>query len=137
MIFGRANEEIAALRAARVPIEIIPGVTAALGAAAGLQISLTPREKARRLQFITAHAHDGKLPLVSTGFAWWRSVEYLRARDSGGENRMRRLIFGTIIGSLVAIAAVAAAIYYYERPCVLRIAVPRDSDDQAIMAAAT
>ena len=29
---------------------------------------------------------------------------------------MRRLIFGTIIGSLVVIAAVAAAIYYYERP---------------------
>ena len=49
---------------------------------------------------------------------------------------MRRLIFGTIIGSLVVIAAVAAAIYYYERPSVLRIAVPRDSDDQAIMAAA-
>ena len=49
---------------------------------------------------------------------------------------MRRLIFGTIIGSLVAIAAVAAAIYYYERPSLLRIAVPRDSDDQAIMAAA-
>jgi hypothetical protein len=49
---------------------------------------------------------------------------------------MRRLIFGTIIGILVAIAAVAAAIYYYERPSVLRIAVPRDSDDQAIMAAA-
>ena len=49
---------------------------------------------------------------------------------------MRRLIFGTIIGSLGVIAAVAAAIYYYERPSVLRIAVPRDSDDQAIMAAA-
>jgi TRAP-type uncharacterized transport system substrate-binding protein len=49
---------------------------------------------------------------------------------------MRRLISGTIIGSLVAIAAVAAVIYYYERPSVLRIAVPRDSDDQAIMAAA-
>src|ERR1700724_2024809 len=55
---------------------------------------------------------------------------------SGGVNWMRRLIFGTIIGSLAAIAAAAAAIYYYERPAVLRIAVPRDSDDQAIMAAA-
>jgi len=62
MIFGRANEEIAALRAAGIPIEVIPGVTAALGAAAMLQVSLTEREKARRLQFITAHAHDGKLP---------------------------------------------------------------------------
>ena len=49
---------------------------------------------------------------------------------------MRRLIFGMIFGSLAAIAALAAAIYYYERPSVLRIAVPRDSGDQAIMAAA-
>ncbi len=70
MIFGRANEEIAALRAAGVPTEIVPGVTAALGAAAGLQISLTARDKARRLQFITAHAHDGKLP----GDIDWRAL---------------------------------------------------------------
>jgi uroporphyrin-III C-methyltransferase/precorrin-2 dehydrogenase/sirohydrochlorin ferrochelatase len=63
MIFGRANEEIAALRAAGIPVEVVPGVTAALGAAAMLQVSLTEREKARRLQFITAHAHDGKLPV--------------------------------------------------------------------------
>ncbi len=70
MIFGRANEEIAALRAANIPIEIVPGVTAALGAAAGLQISLTARQTARRLQFITAHAHDGKLP----GDIDWRAL---------------------------------------------------------------
>jgi uroporphyrin-III C-methyltransferase/precorrin-2 dehydrogenase/sirohydrochlorin ferrochelatase len=70
MIFGRAHEEIAALRAAGIPIEIIPGVTAALGAAAGLQISLTTRSKVRRLQFITAHAHDGKLP----GDIDWRAL---------------------------------------------------------------
>jgi TRAP-type uncharacterized transport system substrate-binding protein len=49
---------------------------------------------------------------------------------------MRRLIFGTFIGSLAVAAAAAAAIYYFERPSVLRIAVPRDSEDQAIMAAA-
>ena len=62
MIFGRASEEIAAVRAAGIPVEIVPGVTAALGAAASLQISLTERETARRLQFITAHAHNGQLP---------------------------------------------------------------------------
>lgn len=62
MVFGRANEEIAALRAAGIEVEVIAGVTAALGAAAMLQMSLTEREKARRLQFITAHAHHGKLP---------------------------------------------------------------------------
>ena len=75
MIFGRANEEIAALRAAGIPVEIIPGITAALGAAAMLQISLTERDKARRVQFITAHAHDGKLPKDFD----WRALCDLRA----------------------------------------------------------
>jgi uroporphyrin-III C-methyltransferase/precorrin-2 dehydrogenase/sirohydrochlorin ferrochelatase len=62
MIFGRANEEIAALSEAGVPVEVIPGITAALGAAASLRISLTERDLARRLQFVTAHARDGRLP---------------------------------------------------------------------------
>ncbi len=62
MIFGRANEEIAGLLAAGVPVNVVPGVTAALGAAASLQVSLTERDVARRLQFVTAHAKDGRLP---------------------------------------------------------------------------
>lgn len=62
MIFGRAGEEIAGVLAAGLPIEIIPGVTAASGAAASLGLSLTEREVARRVQFITAHARDGRLP---------------------------------------------------------------------------
>ena len=62
MIFGRATEEIDGCREAGVPITIVPGVTAALGAAASLQTSLTERSVARRLQFITAHAKDGRLP---------------------------------------------------------------------------
>lgn len=62
MIFGRGNEELAALRDAGISVEVVPGVTAALGAAAALKVSLTERDKARRVQFITAHAHDGKLP---------------------------------------------------------------------------
>jgi TRAP-type uncharacterized transport system substrate-binding protein len=49
---------------------------------------------------------------------------------------MRRLIFKTIIGSLAVMAAAAAIIYYFERPSVLRVAVPRDSDDQSILTAA-
>ena len=61
-IFGRANEEIAALDAAGIEVEIVPGVTAALGAAASLKLSLTERDRARRLQFITAHARNGRLP---------------------------------------------------------------------------
>jgi uroporphyrin-III C-methyltransferase/precorrin-2 dehydrogenase/sirohydrochlorin ferrochelatase len=61
-IFGRANEEIEALRASRVPFEIIPGVTAASGAAAAAGVSLTERDIARRVQFITAHTKEGRLP---------------------------------------------------------------------------
>lgn len=62
MIFGRAGEEIAACREAGIPVEVVPGVTAAQGAASRLQISLTHRELARRVQFVTGHALDGKLP---------------------------------------------------------------------------
>jgi uroporphyrin-III C-methyltransferase/precorrin-2 dehydrogenase/sirohydrochlorin ferrochelatase len=62
LIFGRANEEIAALRGAGFDIEIVPGVTAACAGAAALGASLTSRETARRLQFITAHTKDGEFP---------------------------------------------------------------------------
>jgi uroporphyrin-III C-methyltransferase/precorrin-2 dehydrogenase/sirohydrochlorin ferrochelatase len=62
LIFGRANEEIAALRAAGFDIEIVPGVTAACAGAAALGASLTSRETARRVQFITAHSKDGEFP---------------------------------------------------------------------------
>lgn len=49
---------------------------------------------------------------------------------------MRRLLFTTIIGSVATVAVVGLGVYYYERPSVLRVAVPRDSDDQSILAAA-
>ena len=62
MIFGRANEEIDGLETAGISVSVVPGVTAALGAAASLGISLTERTIARRLQFVTAHAKDGRLP---------------------------------------------------------------------------
>jgi uroporphyrin-III C-methyltransferase/precorrin-2 dehydrogenase/sirohydrochlorin ferrochelatase len=62
MIFGRADEEIAACRAAGIAIEIVPGVTAAQAAAGRLKVSLTRRAEARRVQYITGHGRDGKLP---------------------------------------------------------------------------
>ena len=62
MIFGRANEEISALRDAGIDIDVVPGVTAACAGAAALGLSLTSREVARRLQFITAHSKDGEFP---------------------------------------------------------------------------
>jgi uroporphyrin-III C-methyltransferase/precorrin-2 dehydrogenase/sirohydrochlorin ferrochelatase len=61
-VFGRTNEEIAAAQAAGISCTIVPGITAALAAAASLGLSLTERDRARRIQFITAHAADGSLP---------------------------------------------------------------------------
>jgi len=52
-IFGRAGEEIAALREAQVPFEIVPGITAALGAAAAAGLSLTDRRVASQVLFTT------------------------------------------------------------------------------------
>jgi uroporphyrin-III C-methyltransferase/precorrin-2 dehydrogenase/sirohydrochlorin ferrochelatase len=62
LIFGRAAEEIAACRAAEIPVEVVPGITAAQGAAARLAVPLTHRREARRLQYITAAGEDGTLP---------------------------------------------------------------------------
>jgi uroporphyrin-III C-methyltransferase/precorrin-2 dehydrogenase/sirohydrochlorin ferrochelatase len=62
MIFGRADEEIAACRAAGITLEVVPGITTAQGAASRLLISLTRRGEARRVQYITGHGRDGKLP---------------------------------------------------------------------------
>lgn len=61
-IFGRLEEEIAALRAAGIGYEIIPGVPSACAAAAVAGIPLTRRVTARRVQFVTGHDVTGDLP---------------------------------------------------------------------------
>ena len=53
MLFGRAQEEIDALEAAGIDCEVVPGVTAALAAAATLRVSLTRRGIARTVAFLT------------------------------------------------------------------------------------
>ncbi|WP_128563344.1 siroheme synthase CysG [Methylobacterium crusticola] len=62
LVFGRAGEEIDACRAAGIPVTVVPGVTAAQGAAAALGLSLTHRDAARRLQYVTGHDRRGALP---------------------------------------------------------------------------
>lgn len=59
MVFGRAGEEMEALRRAHIPFEIVPGVTSALGAAAAAQIPLTHRRASSALVLLTAHHADG------------------------------------------------------------------------------
>jgi uroporphyrin-III C-methyltransferase len=55
LVFGRAGEEMEALRHAAIPYEIVPGVTSAFGAAASAGIPLTHRHASSALVFITAH----------------------------------------------------------------------------------
>jgi len=62
LLFGRAGEEIQALRAAKVAFEIVPGISAAFGAAAAAQVSLTDRRIASHVLFTTfSRSADARL----------------------------------------------------------------------------
>ena len=70
MIFGRAGEELAELEREGIPVEVVPGVTTAVALAAELKLSLTHRDCAQSVRFVTGHARDGRLP----GNLDWRAL---------------------------------------------------------------
>lgn len=53
LLFGRAGEEMEALRRAGIDFEVVPGITAAIGAAAAVKLSLTDRRAASQVLFTT------------------------------------------------------------------------------------
>jgi uroporphyrin-III C-methyltransferase len=73
LIFGRIGEEIAALRKANIEFEIVPGITAALGAASTTQIPLTHRQSSHALVFLAGHSATGDDPTN------WRALASLGA----------------------------------------------------------
>jgi siroheme synthase len=69
LVFGRAAEEMDALRAAIVPFEVVPGITAAFAAAAQIGCSLTDRRSASSVELHTGHKAadiDQNAPAEST-----------------------------------------------------------------------
>lgn len=62
MIFGRAGEEIEMLERHGVEVSVVPGITTALALASRLGISLTHRDHAQSVRFVTGHSRKGRLP---------------------------------------------------------------------------
>ena len=95
MLFGRAQEEIDALESAGIDYEVVPGVTAALAAAASLRVSLTRRGVSRNVAFVTARRAPGQpenawldaarsADTVVLYMAGWQSAEIAAAMIAAG-----------------------------------------------------
>ncbi|HWA28634.1 MAG TPA: uroporphyrinogen-III C-methyltransferase [Lacunisphaera sp.] len=74
LVFGRAGEEIEALRAAGIPFEIVPGVTAATASAAVAGLPLTHRDFSSAVVFVTGHQCA-----ANTGGLDWAALAKLKA----------------------------------------------------------
>jgi len=111
MIFGRAGEEIAQLEAAGIPVEVVPGITAGLAAAAALGVSLTHRDHAHSVRFVTGHSRNGGLP---DGLDWQgladgeTSLVFYMAGRTGASVAQRLIDCGLDAGTpVVAMASVS------------------------------
>ena len=93
-VFGRGGEELAAVRAAGIPVFVVPGVTAALACAASAGIPLTHRDHAQAVTFVTAQAKPG-----GTDADWARLA---------GPNHTLAIYMGTDRAAETASALIAA-----------------------------
>ncbi|MGL6290522.1 MAG: siroheme synthase CysG [Silanimonas sp.] len=73
-VFGRGGEELEALRAAGIPYEVVPGITAAVACGAYAGIPLTHRDHAQSLRLVTAHCRNSIDTLDWTALAQERQT---------------------------------------------------------------
>ncbi len=99
LVFGRAGEEMAALRAAEIPFEIVPGVTAALAAAAEAEIPLTLRGTASSLVFATGQDAAGDVLPDWAGLALAGTTVAVYMGRAVAARVARRLIEAGLSGS--------------------------------------
>lgn len=108
MIFGRAGEEIEALRAAGIGFDVVPGITAGLAMASALGVSLTHRDRAKSVRLVTGHSKKGGLPddvdWVAIADPSATTIFYMGARMAG-EIAAALIARGMAPATPVAIAA--------------------------------
>ncbi len=108
LIFGRAGEEIEALVSAGIKVEVVPGITAGLAAAAAAGVSLTDRRFAASVVFVTAHRSSGR------GEVQWKQIArrgstlviYMPGEDHA---RLAREIVAAGVPAQTACAVVSSA----------------------------
>jgi uroporphyrin-III C-methyltransferase len=112
-IFGRGGEELEAVRQAGIECEIVPGITAALGAAASFQVPLTHRDAASSLLLITGHrAHEIGMQLSQADLANTTVVIYMPGQDY---SRIQKELISAGITSGTPCAVVSQATTPYEQ----------------------
>ena len=88
MLFGRAAEEIQALQEAGIEFEVVPGISAAFGAAAAAKISLTDRRVASHVLFTTYSRSEESRALPGIGLTSETTVVvYMPGPDYSGASR--------------------------------------------------
>jgi uroporphyrin-III C-methyltransferase/precorrin-2 dehydrogenase/sirohydrochlorin ferrochelatase len=123
LVFGRAGEEIAALREAGIEVEIIPGITAGLAAAASLQIPLTHRDISHSVTFVSGHEAGSDEP----------SFEHLDLAALGRGESTLLIYMGVSTAGLIASRLLDAG---WQRECPV-IAVENASRDNERRVATT
>jgi uroporphyrin-III C-methyltransferase len=83
-LFGRLEEELEALAAQGIECEVVPGVTAALAAAAAARRPLTRRGRGRSVAFSTAMTQDGELRATRSADS---EVFYMAGKQLGALSR--------------------------------------------------